>query len=52
MLGSLIAFLWSAAEYLVRPGKVVYSNGWKSRSGKAGQPPDRELWAGGSNPKG
>ena len=37
---------------LVRPGKVVYSNGWDSRSGKAGQPPDSELWAGGSNPKG
>ncbi len=31
----------------MRPGKVVYSNGWKSRSGKADQPPDREPWAGG-----
>lgn len=31
---------------LVRPGKVVYSNGCESRSGKAGKPPDRELWVG------
>jgi YHS domain-containing protein len=23
----------------VRPGKVAYSSGWESRSGKAGQPP-------------
>ncbi|WP_419601039.1 hypothetical protein, partial [Thiolapillus sp.] len=37
---------------LVRPGKVAYSSGWESRSGKAGQPPDREFRAGGSNPKG
>ena len=36
----------------VRLGKVVYSSGWKSRTGKAGQPPVREPWAGGSNPKG
>jgi hypothetical protein len=26
----------------VRPGKVAYSSGCESRSGKAGQPPDRE----------
>ncbi|WP_419635643.1 hypothetical protein, partial [Thiolapillus sp.] len=37
---------------LVRPGKVAYSSGRESRSGKAGQPPDREFSAGGSNPKG
>ena len=36
----------------VRPGKVVYSCGCESRSGKAGQPPEREPWAGGSNSKG
>jgi len=36
---------------LVRPGKVVYSSGCKSRSGKAGQPPDRELWVGGGDAK-
>ena len=34
----------------MRPGKVAYSSGWKSRSGKVGQPPDRESRAGGSNP--
>jgi hypothetical protein len=38
-------------ELLVRPGKVVYSSGCKSRSGKAGQPPDRELWVGGGDAK-
>ena len=36
----------------VRPGKVAYFSGWESRTGKAGQPPVREPWAGGSNPKG
>jgi hypothetical protein len=35
----------------VRPGKVVYSSGWKSCSGKAGQPSDRELWVGGGDAK-
>ena len=28
--------------FWVRPGKVVFSSGWESRSGKAGQPPDSE----------
>ena len=36
----------------VRPGKVANSCGCESRSGKADQPPEREPWAGGSNPKG
>ena len=35
----------------VRLGKVVYSSGCESRSSKAGQPLDRELWVGGSNSK-
>jgi hypothetical protein len=38
-------------ETQVRPGKVVYSSGCESRSGKAGQSPDRAPWVGGSNPK-
>jgi len=36
----------------VRPGKVAYSCERESRSGKAGQPPEREPWAGGNNRKG
>ena len=35
----------------VRLGKVVNSSGCESRSSKAGQPLDRELWVGGGNPK-
>ena len=42
----------SIINQLVRPGKVVYSSGCKSRSGREGQAPDGELWAGASNPKG
>jgi hypothetical protein len=36
----------------VRLGKVVNFCGCEPRSGKAGQPPEREHWAGGSNRKG
>ena len=36
----------------MRPGKVAYSCGRGARTGKAGQPPGREPWAGGSNPNG
>ena len=35
----------------VRPSKVDYSNGCKSRSGKVGQPPDSKHRAGGGNSK-
>jgi len=50
--GRFQGFFARGGGLLVRPGKVVYSSGWKSRSGKADQPPDRDPWAGGSNPKG
>ena len=40
---------WSVQ--LVRPDKVEYSSGCDPHSGKAGQPPDRELWVGGGDPK-
>jgi hypothetical protein len=36
----------------VRPGKVVNFCGREPRTGKAGQPPVREHWAGGGNRKG
>ena len=42
----VIAELLTEHIALMRPGKVVYSNGCESRSGKAGKPPDRELWVG------
>jgi len=41
------------SEFLrgVRPSQVDNSSGWKSRSGKVGQPPDSKHWAGGGDSK-